>query len=93
MAQQRRFSPRDEVYLASTSFEVYMVTGLVFLFIFTAFFITSIKIHAEWMIWPGGVVGAAVGFGVFKLLERREQVRKLAEVTANPIAEEDAIVQ
>jgi hypothetical protein len=94
MAQQRRrFSPRDEVYLSSTTFEVYMITGLVFLFIFTASFITSIKIHYEWMLWPGSFVAVIAAYATLKWLERREHVRKLAEIEANPTPTEDAIVQ
>ncbi|NNJ13037.1 hypothetical protein EKD04_022180 [Chloroflexales bacterium ZM16-3] len=93
MAQRPRFSPRDEVYLASTSFEVYMVTGLVFLFIFTATFITSIKIHFEWLIWPGSFVAVVAAYATLKILERREQARKLAEIRANLLTAEDAIVQ
>ncbi|NTW03085.1 MAG: hypothetical protein HGA19_17700 [Oscillochloris sp.] len=91
MAQQRRFSPRDEVYLTSTSFEVYMVTGLVFLFIFTVTFITSIKIHFEWLIWPGSFVAVVAAYITLKLLERREYANKLAEVEANPLPAEDII--
>jgi hypothetical protein len=92
MAQQRRLSPRDEVYLTSTSFEVYMITGLVFLFIFTASFITSIRIHFEWLIWPGSLVSVIAAYATLKILERREQTRKLAEIEANPLPAEDATV-
>jgi hypothetical protein len=91
--QQRHFSPRDAIYLSSTSFEVYMITGLVFLFIFTAAFITSIKIHFEWMLWPGSFVAVIAAYATLKWLERREYIHKLAEVEANPLPFEDAIVQ
>jgi hypothetical protein len=91
--QQRRFSPRDEIYLSSTSFEVYMVTGLVFVFIFTAAFITSIKIHYEWMLWPGSFVAVIAAYITLKWLEHREHIRKLAEIKANPLPFEDAIIQ
>lgn len=93
MAQQRRFSPRDEVYLSSTSFEVYMVTGLVFLFLFTTTFLVSIKIHFEWLIWPGSFVAVVAAYATLKLLERREYAHKLAEVEANPLPADDAIYQ
>lgn len=91
--QRRRFSPRDEIYLSSTSFEVYMVTGLVFLFIFTASFITSIKIHFEWMLWPGSFVAVVAAYATLRWLETRERVRKLAEIEANPLPAEDVITQ
>jgi hypothetical protein len=93
MARQRRFSPRDEIYLTSTSFEVYMVTGLVFVFLFTAAFIISIRIHYEWLLWPGSFVAVVAAYITLKLLERREHIRKLAEIEANPLPAEDAIVQ
>jgi peptidoglycan/LPS O-acetylase OafA/YrhL len=93
MAQRPRFSPRDEVYLASTSFEVYMVTGAVFLVIFTAAFITSIKIHFEWMIFPGSFVAVVAAYVTLKLLERREHARKLAEIERSPLPAEDATHQ
>ena len=91
MAERHRFSPRDEIYLSSTSFEVYMVAGLVFLSIFTATFVTSIKIHHEWMLWPGSFVAVVAAYATLKRLERREHIRKLAEVEANPLPAEDAI--
>lgn len=93
MAQPRRFSPRDEIYLSSTSFEVYMITGLVFLFLFTAAFFFSIQIDFEWLIWPGSFVAVIVAYTTLKVLERREQIRKLAEVEANPLPFEDAITE
>ncbi|MEI7644146.1 MAG: hypothetical protein WCJ55_07680 [Chloroflexales bacterium] len=93
MAQQHRFSPRDEIYLSSTSFEVYMVTGLVFLFIFTVTFVTSIKIHYEWILWPGSFVAVIAAYSTLKWLERREHMRKLAEVEANPLPTEDVATQ
>jgi len=91
MAQQRRMSARDRIYLDSTSFEVYMVTGVVFLFIFTASFLFSIRIHFEWLIWPGSFVAVVAAYITLKVLERREQVRKLAEIAANPLPDEEPI--
>lgn len=93
MAQERRFSPRDEIYLSSTSFEVYMVTGLVFLFLFTASFLFSVKIDFEWLIWPGSFVAVVAAYVTLKVLERREYTRKLAEVKANPLPADDSIYQ
>lgn len=80
--QQRRFSPRDEIYLSSTGFEVYMGAGMVFLLIFSAIFIYSIKISFEWLVWPGLFLGVLGGYLTLKLLERREYAKKLAELEA-----------
>lgn len=75
------FSPRDEVYLKSTSFEVYIVTGLVFLFIFTGAFVMTVVWGMEALIWPAGVVAAMLAFAVLKLLAHREYRAKLNELT------------
>ncbi|WP_129631609.1 hypothetical protein [Candidatus Oscillochloris fontis] len=88
MIQERRISARDQIYLTSTSFEVYMITGLVFLFVFTASFFFSIQIHFEWLIWPGSFVAVVLAYITLKMLERREYMRKLAEIEANPLADE-----
>lgn len=90
MAPRRRFSPRDEVYLKSTSFEVYMIGGIVFLAFFTATFLLSLRINAEWMIWPGAVVAAAAGGLTLLALMRREHKRKLAELEAEQASEEQS---
>jgi cobalamin biosynthesis protein CobD/CbiB len=85
MAQrQRRISARDQVYLQSTGFEVYMGAGAVFVLVLTAFFVYSIKIHFEWLIWPGMFVAVVAGYITLKWLERRELARKLAEIEADP---------
>ncbi len=88
MVQEERISSRDQIYLTSTSFEVYMVTGLVFLFVFTASFFFSIRINFEWLIWPGSFVAVVLAYITLKVLERREYVRKLAEIRANPLPDE-----
>lgn len=80
--QQRQFSTRDQVYLDSTGFEVYMGAGVVFLLIFTAIFIFSLKINFAWLVWPGLFAGVLGGYLVLKVLERRELKRKLAEIEA-----------
>lgn len=83
MAQQQgRFSPADEVYLNSPGFESYMVAGGVFLLIFTAVFVYSIKVSFEWLVWPGLFVAVLGGYFTLKRLERREYARKLAELEA-----------
>lgn len=82
MAAQQRFSPRDEVYLNSTSFEVYMAAGAVFLLLFSAGFILGVKLSFAWLFWPGCFVAVLGGYATLKLLERREQARKLAELEA-----------
>jgi hypothetical protein len=86
--QQRRLSRRDEVYLNSPGFEPYMIAGVVFLVIFTAIFIFSLKISMEILVWPGLALAAAGCFVTLKWLERREYARKLAEIEA----EQDASV-
>ena len=81
MAQRRqRFSTRDEVYLNSPGFEIYMGAGAVFLLVFTGIFIYSIKSHLELLVWPGLVVAIAAGFVTLRWLERREFARKLAKL-------------
>jgi hypothetical protein len=81
MAQQRqRFSPRDEVYLNSPGFEPYMVAGAVFIAIFTAIFIFSIKISFAWLVWPGLFVAILAGYFTLRTLLKREYARKLAEL-------------
>lgn len=80
--QQRRFSTRDEVYLNSPGFEPYMAAGVVFIVIFTAIFVFSIKASLEILVWPGLVVAAAGCLITLKWLERREYARKLAELEA-----------
>ncbi|GAB4447092.1 MAG: hypothetical protein OHK0015_50900 [Chloroflexi bacterium OHK40] len=80
--ERPRFSPRDEVYLKSTGFEVYMAAGAVFIGVFTAIFIFSIKISFAWLVWPGLFVAVLAGYVVLNRLERREYARKLAELQA-----------
>lgn len=88
MAQQRRpFSPPDEVYLNSPGFESYMGAGAVFIIVFTAIFVYSIKISFEWLVWPGLFVAVLAGYLTLKWLEGREYARKLAELEAERQAE------
>jgi hypothetical protein len=82
--QQRRLSRRDEVYLSSPGFEPYMGSGAVFVAIFTAVFIVSIKIGFAWLVWPGLLLAVLGGYGVLVWLQRREYAHKLAEIEANP---------
>ena len=87
--RQRTLSVRDEIYLQSTSLEVYMGAGAAFLLVFTAIFIFSIKAHGlEWLVWPGFPAGAVAGYITMKWLERRELVRQRAEVEADPRTDE-----
>ncbi|MCU0493195.1 MAG: hypothetical protein MUD01_16540 [Chloroflexaceae bacterium] len=80
MARQQRFSPRDEVYLRSTRFEVYMVVGLVFLAGFTASFILSRLYHMELMLWPGALLSVVIAGLVLRRLKQREYNQKLHEL-------------
>lgn len=82
MAQQVRRSPRDEIYLKSTSFEVYMVSGLVFVGGFTLAFVLSVLTHHELWLWPGMVAAIIVAAVVHARLVRREQHNKLLELEA-----------
>jgi hypothetical protein len=45
------------------------------------------------MLWPGSFVAVIAAYATLKWLERREHTRKLAEIEANPLPVEDAIVQ
>ncbi|MEF3275327.1 MAG: hypothetical protein K6356_13190 [Chloroflexus sp.] len=88
MARQQRFSPRDEVYLASTSFEVYMIAGGVFIGLFGLLFAISIKINMAWLVWPALVVSVIAGAITLYRLEKRERKRKLAELEAEYAAKQ-----
>jgi hypothetical protein len=85
---QRRLSTRDAIYLNSPGFEPYMAAGAVFVVVFTAIFIVSIKISFAWLVWPGLFVAVLVGYLVLNLLQRRERARKLAEIDAEQQADE-----
>lgn len=83
MAKERqRFSPPDEVYLNSPGFESYIGAGIVFLVVFTAIFLYSIKSGYELLVWPGLAVAALACFFTLRWLEGREYARKLAELEA-----------
>jgi hypothetical protein len=82
MAQRRTFSPRDEVYLSSTSFEVYMIVGVVFAAIVTAGFLIGVYNQMAWLMWPAIGVAALLGFALLRYLARREWNHKLAELEA-----------
>jgi hypothetical protein len=71
---------RDEYYINSTSFEVYMIVGAAFLIGFTLIFVLSVVFHFEPWIWPGGalsMIGAAV---LLRVLSTRERLAKIREV-------------
>lgn len=89
MAQeQRRLSRRDEVYLSSPGFEPYLAAGTVFIVIFTAIFIYSIKGGDALLVWPGLFVAVLGGYLTLNRLQKREYARKLAEVESDPVADE-----
>jgi uncharacterized membrane protein len=71
---------RDEYYINSTSFEVYMIAGAVFLIGFTLIFILSVAYHLEPLVWPGGAFSIVAGFGVLRVLSKRERRAKIREV-------------
>jgi hypothetical protein len=74
--EQQRFSNRDEIYLISTSFEVYMITGVVFLILFTAGFLLGHMIGFAWLVWPGSFIAVLAAYFTLKRLEQREQAIK-----------------
>ncbi len=80
MAREQRYSPRDEVYLSSTSFEVYVAAGIVFVILFTAGFLAGHLLNYAWLVWPGSFVAILGGYLVINRLEKREQARKRAEL-------------
>ena len=82
MAQQQRFSPRDEMYLNSTSFEVYMAAGAVFILLFSIGFILGVKLNFAWLVWPGAFIAVLAGYITLNRLEKRERRIKLAELEA-----------
>jgi positive regulator of sigma E activity len=73
-------TPRDEYYINSTSFEVYMVVGLVFVLGFTFSFIGSVMIHQETLVWPGMLISMGAAYWVLRVLSRRERNAKIREV-------------
>lgn len=81
MAQQVR-SPRDEVYLKSTGFEVYMMSGLIFLAGVTLAFVVGVYSDYEILLWPGMVVSFAIAAVAHLKLTRREYNAKLRELEA-----------
>ena len=80
--QRRRFSPRDEVYLNSTSFEVYMATGGVFVVGFTIAFLAGVLLNFAWLVWPGTFITVVLAYLTLSTLERREFRNKFAELEA-----------
>jgi uncharacterized membrane protein YdbT with pleckstrin-like domain len=71
---------RDQYYINSTSFEVYMITGLVWLAITTFVFVLSIATNHEPWVWPGGILAVVVAAIVLRVLSRRERNAKIREV-------------
>ena len=92
MARQSRLSTRNEVYLNSPGFEPYMAAGAVFVAVFTAVFIFSIKISFAWLVWPGLFAAVLTGYLMLNWLQRREYARKLAEIEAEQHAGESAVI-
>jgi hypothetical protein len=79
MSQPQR-SARDERYINSTSFEVYMVAGFIWLMVFSGIFVLSVVMHHEMWIWPGGLLSIIAGAVVLNILSRRERRAKIREV-------------
>lgn len=79
MNQPRR-SARDEHYINSTSFEVYMIVGLVWLFGFSLSFVLSVVSNHEVWLWPGALASVVIAAIVLNILSRRERIAKIREV-------------
>ncbi len=71
---------RDEYYINSTSFEVYMIGGTVFLGLYTLAFIASVMFHMEPLIWPSMFIAIGAAYGTLNWLSRRERAAKIREV-------------
>lgn len=71
---------RDQYYINSTGFEVYMVGGLVFVAGFSLSFILGVLVDAEWLVWPGSAVAIVATYIVLRILTRRERAAKIREV-------------
>jgi Flp pilus assembly protein TadB len=52
----------------------------VFLIGFTLIFILSVAYHLEPLVWPGGAFSIVAGFGVLRVLSKRERRAKIREV-------------
>lgn len=87
---QTRFNARDERYLHSTRFEVYLIVGSVFALGFTAAMIVSIFFHAEPWVWPGALLSVVLSVVLFQVLKKREYHEKLRELEADYAREANA---
>lgn len=77
---QRQLSGRERYYVNSTSFEVYMIVGLVWLVLFSLAFILSVALNMEVWLWPGALLSVVIAAGVLFVLSRRERAAKLREL-------------
>lgn len=82
---QPQRTARDQRYIESTSFEVYMVVGTVFVLGFSAIFILTVLTHTEPLLWPGSALLVGLCYFVLTLLERNERVAKIREVDGEPV--------
>jgi hypothetical protein len=71
---------RDEYYINSTSFEVYMIVGAVFVIGFTLTFMLSVVYHVEPWIWPGSALWMILAAVLLRVLSKRERQAKIREV-------------
>ncbi len=78
-------SARDQLYIESTSFEVYMVVGTIFVLGFSAIFILTVLTHTEPLLWPGSVLLVGLCYFVLTLLARNEKAAKIREVDGEPV--------
>ena len=83
--QKTRRTPRDQVYIDSTSFEVYMIVGTIFVLGFTAVFALTVLLHVEPLIWPGSLLVIGLCYFVLTVLQKREQAAKIREVDGEAV--------
>ena len=87
---ERTYSVRDTIYLKSTSFEVFMISGGIFVALFSLAFLIGNGIGAAWLIWPGIVGAALIALPIHLKLAQREYRAKLAELNAEYRAQEQS---
>lgn len=73
-------TPRDQYYIDSTSFEVYLIVGAIFVVGFSLIFIATVVAHTEVLLWPASLVLIGICAAILNVLIRRERACKIREV-------------
>ncbi len=84
MQEPMNLSPQDKRYLHSPSFELYMISGLVFALGMGGSFIITLLLHIEPYFWLGLVLSVVASAVVLQKLKTREYHNKLREIQRNP---------